>query len=175
EPPAMRYRVDAAQGDPRRLRAHRAERRAHGPDHQVLLARRRRLAALAGHLDGQPAVGDARLDLVVERQRQAQRVEPRPQVGAGGGRAHPGRPLRPGHAAHARPSAAEAAAGSTWTVTGAGAADTAQSGSFSPLPVIVQTTRDPASSCPFWRAWIRPATPAADASSPNTASWPASI
>ena len=99
EPPAVRYRVRTAQGDARRLAAHRAERSAHGPDNQVLLACRGGAAALAGHLDRQPAAGDAGLDLIVEPQRQAQRVEPGPQVGAGGGRTYPGRPLRPDQAA----------------------------------------------------------------------------
>ena len=90
EPPPVRYRVRAAQGDSWRLPADRAKRRAHGPDHQVPLARCRGATALAGHLDDQPAVRDPGLDLVVQRQRQAQRVKPGPQVGAGGGRAHAG-------------------------------------------------------------------------------------
>ena len=59
-------------------------------------------------------------------------------------------------------------------MTGAGAADTAQSGSLRPLPVTVHTTREPAATWPCSRAWSSPATLAAEASSPNTASLAAS-
>ena len=67
-----------------------------------------------------------------------------------------------------------AAVASAGMVAGAGAPDRAQSGSFRPFPVIVQTTRDPAGIWPLALARSRPATLAADASSPKTASWVAS-
>ena len=59
-------------------------------------------------------------------------------------------------------------------VAGAGAPDSAQSGSFSPLPVTVQTTREPAGIFPPAQHLSSPATLAAEASSPNTASLVAS-
>src|SRR6516165_12557046 len=69
-----------------------------------------------------------------------------------------------------KPRAVAAAAASTGTVVGAGAPDRAQSGSFRPLPVIVQTTREPAGIRPSADAASRPATLADEPSSPNTAS-----
>ena len=60
--------------------------------------------------------------------------------------------------------------GSAGMVAGAGAPDRAQSGSFRPFPVIVQTTREPAGIWPLALALSRPATLAEEASSPKTAS-----
>ena len=57
---------------------------------------------------------------------------------------------------------------------GDGAPDSAQSGSFRPLPVIVHTGRDPAGICPLALVRSSPATLADEASSPNTASLVAS-
>ena len=54
----------------RRLGADGCERRPHGPDDQVLLARPGQVLALAGDLDGQPGGQDPRLHLVVQRQGQ---------------------------------------------------------------------------------------------------------
>src|SRR5262249_3792499 len=80
------------------------------------------------------------------------------------------RPGRSAHSIQARPRAAAAAPESTGTVVGAGAPDRAQSGSFRPLPVIVQTTREPVGTRPSADAASRPATLADEPSSPNTAS-----
>src|SRR5256714_1821971 len=53
-------------------------------------------------------------------------------------------------------------------VTGDGAVEIAHSGSLSPCPVTVQTTRDPAGTSPTSVTWSNPATLAALASSTNT-------
>ena len=59
-------------------------------------------------------------------------------------------------------------------VAGEGAPDRAQSGSFRPFPVMVQTTREPAGIRQAAHDFSSPATLAAEASSPNTASLVAS-
>src|SRR5689334_25225923 len=74
----------------------------------------------------------------------------------------------------ARPRAVAAEVTSGAMVAGLGAPSRAQEGSFRPLPVIVQTTRDPAGIWPLALARSRPATLAEEASSPQTASWVAS-
>src|SRR4029077_5542048 len=63
-----------------------------------------------------------------------------------------------------------AAPASTGIVAEAGWPDTAVSGSLRPWPVIVHTTTAPAGTWPLARAWSSPATPAAEAGSPNTPS-----
>src|SRR5689334_12226894 len=73
-----------------------------------------------------------------------------------------------------RPRAVAAEVTSGAMVAGLGAPSRAQEGSFRPLPVIVQTTRDPAGIWPLALARSRPATLAEEASSPQTASWVAS-
>ena len=149
QPSPLRDRVRTAQREPGRLPARgRRERHAHGPHHQVALARRGILRALAGHLDRQAGAGDFGFHLIVQRQRQAEGVEAGPEVRARRRDADPHAAPRPVHRCasprrQASSRAAAVATASAGTITGVGAADTAQSGSFSPLPVIVQTTRGP--------------------------------
>ena len=64
---------------------------------QVVLARFGQVRPLAGDLDGQPALTDPRVHLVVQAQREPERVEAGAEVGAGRGHAHPHRIGRPGH------------------------------------------------------------------------------
>ena len=74
------------------------ERHPHRAEDKVLLPRVRDIRhAFAGDLDGQPGPGDARLDLVVQPERQPERVKSWSQVRAGGGHPHPHRPLSPLH------------------------------------------------------------------------------
>ena len=149
------------------LPADGGKRGPHSPDDQVLLAGCGGLAAVAGHLDLHPVRQDLRPHRVVQAQREPEGVEARAEVRAG-------RRDGDGHLAvgpaHPSSSAAAAAAASTPIVTGADSPAMAVSGSFSPLPVIVQTTTEPAGTCPRCRACSRPATPAAEAGSPKTPS-----
>ena len=94
----VRDRVDAPQPDARRLDAQLVERGPHGADHQMASPRGRGLLSRAGHLDRQPVGDDPRLDHVVQGQRQAQGVETRAQVRAGGRDADGHRPVRPARA-----------------------------------------------------------------------------
>ena len=75
-------------------------------------------------------------------------------------------PVTPGPAPRPRPP------GSVVPTVAAGsfAIAVTMSGSFSPVPVIVHTTTEPRAICPAALACSSPATPAAEASSPNTAS-----
>src|SRR5882757_8449517 len=92
-------------------------------------------------------------DVVVEAQRQAEGVEARTEVRAGGRHLHRHGTLAYLHGqGQARPSCAAAAPASTGTVTGFGAPAIAHSGSFKPLPVTVQTTCSPALNQSFSRA-----------------------
>src|SRR5207244_12946976 len=84
----------------RKAAARRVVGRAHAPGHDVALIRGE--PARAFPLDGDPhAVGLFGGDLVVERERQAERVEPRPQVGGAGRNADVHLPATAGTAASA--------------------------------------------------------------------------
>src|SRR5690606_4873907 len=140
--------------------------------------------SLADDLDLHARSGESGLDLVVQAEGQSQGVETRPEVRRGRGHTHHDRSAvghrhlqiertrcRNRRADDQASSRAVAAAwASTGIVPGAGAPEIAQSGSLRPLPVTVHTTRSPASISPCSRAWSRPATLAAEASSTNTPS-----
>jgi hypothetical protein len=72
-----------------RLAAEQVERDAQGAYEQVVLVTGKRLRALTRDVDVQARVGDADDHVVVEPQREAEGVEARAQIGAGGGGAHP--------------------------------------------------------------------------------------
>ncbi len=111
--------------------------------------------------------------IVVQVERQPERVEAGTEVGTRRRDPDVGRAAakcRTGHVsppARAWPAAAWA---STGTVSGLGAPAIAHSGSLSPLPVTVQTTVEPAGSRPSAAVMSSPATLAAEAGSTNTAS-----
>src|SRR5262249_34401320 len=151
--------VRAAHGQPRRGHPEPGAGGQQGPHHEVALVQRDRAGALAGHLDGQPGAGDLDLHLVVEREGEAERVEGRPQVRAGGGDPD----------LHASSSAAATAVGSTGTGSTSSMPRSAVSGSFRPWPVTVQTTSEPAGKRPSAAVISRPATLVADAGSTKTA------
>lgn len=85
----MRDAVGADDLQPAGLAAEQVERGAQGAHEQVALVAGQALAALTCDVDVQPGVGDPDDDVVVQPQREAEGVETRPQVGAGGGDAHP--------------------------------------------------------------------------------------
>ncbi len=89
EAAAVRDAVGADDLQAARLAAQQVEGGAQGPYEQVALVPRERLAALTRDVDVQSGVGDPDDDVVVETQRQAEGVEARAEVGAGGGDAHP--------------------------------------------------------------------------------------
>ncbi len=93
----MRDAVDAAQPEPGRLAPGHGERRPHRAHDQVILARPGQVRAFAGDLDGQPGRADPRVHVVVQGEREPERVEARSQVRAGRGHSHPYDVLRPGH------------------------------------------------------------------------------
>src|ERR1700733_1890744 len=93
----MRNPVDAAKPDSRRLGPDGGEGRPHGPDDQMLLPRPGQVSALAVDLNGNPGFTDPRVHLVVQGQRQPERVEARTEVSAGRGDLYPHRVVRPGH------------------------------------------------------------------------------
>ena len=97
EAAAVRDPVHAAQPDARWLAPGDGERRPHRAHDQVFLAGSGQVRALAGNLDGQPGLADPRVHVVVQAQRQPERVEARPQVGTGRGHPHPHHVLRPAH------------------------------------------------------------------------------
>jgi hypothetical protein len=72
-----------------RLPAQQVEGGAQGPYEEVVLIAREGLAALARDVDVQPGVGHPDNYVVVQPQRQAQGIEARTEIGAGGGDAHP--------------------------------------------------------------------------------------
>ncbi len=71
------------------LAAEQVERGAQRAYEQVALVAGQRVAALARDVDVQPGVGDPDDDVVVQTEREAEGVEARAQIGAGGGDAHP--------------------------------------------------------------------------------------
>jgi hypothetical protein len=89
EAAAVRDAVGADDLEAARLSAEQVEGGAQGTYEQVVLVAREGLAALAGDVDEQPGVGHPDDHVVVEPQRQAEGVEARAEVGAGGGDAHP--------------------------------------------------------------------------------------
>lgn len=89
ETPAVRDAVGADDLQAAGLAAQQIEGGAQGTDEEVALVTRKGLAALTRDVDVQPGVGHPDDDVVVEPQREAQGVEARTEVGAGGGNAHP--------------------------------------------------------------------------------------
>jgi hypothetical protein len=144
----MRYGVNAAQPDAWRLPAEQVERRPHRTDDEVVVAVPCGLLADPGDLYAQPTAGDLGPDDVVHTERQPERVEAGADVGAGRRDPHLDGPVQPAaigvRRAHDRPSSAAAAVTSAATVRGSGSPATATSGSLIPVPVIVQTTTEPA-------------------------------
>ncbi len=103
ESAAVRDGVHAGQRQAGRLGAHHLERGAHRADHQVRLAGRHGAGSLARGLDVEAGVGDGAGELVAQRQRQAQRVEPRAEVGARGRDGDPDRAVDEGRHPRLRP------------------------------------------------------------------------
>src|SRR5690606_9435907 len=89
EAPAVRDAVGADDLQTARLPAEQVEGGAQGAYEKVALVPREGLAALTRDVDVQPGVGHPDDDVVVKAQRQAEGVEARAEVGAGGGDAHP--------------------------------------------------------------------------------------
>ncbi|BFO15299.1 hypothetical protein SHKM778_16870 [Streptomyces sp. KM77-8] len=86
---AVRNAVGADDLQAARLSAEQVEGGAQGAYEQMVLVAREGLAALTGDVDVQSGVGHPDDDVVVETQREAEGVEARAEVGAGGGDAHP--------------------------------------------------------------------------------------
>ncbi len=89
ETPAVRDAVGADDLQAAGLAAEQVERGAQRAYEQVALVAGQRVAALARDVDVQPGVGDPDDDVVVQTEREAEGVEARAQIGAGGGDAHP--------------------------------------------------------------------------------------
>lgn len=85
----MRDAVGADDLQPVRLSTEQVECGAQGAYEQVRLVALQGVGALARDVDVQPGVGDPDDHVVVEAQREAEGVETRAQIGAGGGDAHP--------------------------------------------------------------------------------------
>lgn len=85
----MRDAVGADDLQAARLAPEQVEGGAQGPYEQVVLVAGERSRALARDVDVQAGIGHAHHHVVVEPERQAEGVESRPEVGAGGGDAHP--------------------------------------------------------------------------------------
>src|SRR5690606_1570362 len=86
---AVRDAVGAHDLEAAGLPAEQVEGGAQGAYEQVPLVAREGLAALTGDVDVQSRVGHPDDHVVVEAQREAEGVEARADVGAGGGNAHP--------------------------------------------------------------------------------------
>src|SRR5690606_3376370 len=89
ESAAVRDAVGAHDLEAAGLPAEQVEGGAQGAYEQVPLVAREGLAALTGDVDVQSRVGYPDDHVVVEAQREAEGVEARAEVGAGGGNAHP--------------------------------------------------------------------------------------
>src|SRR5690606_24962913 len=89
ESAAVRDAVGAHDLDAAGLPGEQGEGGAQGAYEQVPLVAREGLAALTGDVDVQSRVGHPDDHVVVEAQREAEGVEARADVGAGGGNAHP--------------------------------------------------------------------------------------
>src|SRR5690606_6835389 len=89
EAPAVRDAVGADDLQAARLAAEQVEGGAQGAYEQMALVAREGVAALTGDVDVQPGVGHPDDHVVVQAQREAEGVEARAEVGAGGGDAHP--------------------------------------------------------------------------------------
>src|SRR5690625_4531548 len=131
----------------------------------MILVPRDRLTTLAANFDVPLVIAGHSGHAIVEAQGQSQRIESRPQVGAGG--RYPD-----GHriAHYLRPAARAAASTSASIRASASTVNplSAVSVSLSPLPVTVTTIVDPGSSSP--PACVSPAAPAAEAGSTKTPS-----
>ena len=156
----------------RRLRAHRVERGAHRPDHQVGLVAGYGVGPLAVDLDRESVGDHLRLELVAEPEGQAEGVV----AGAEVGRWWRARETCTGpstnRAIRSSPAAAAAASTSASTMlsTRWPKPSSAVAVSLSPWPVTVTATVAPAYESPSSRSWSRPATPAAEAGSTKTPS-----
>ena len=146
EAPRVRDPVVAAQAQARGLLPHQLEGRAHRAHHEVRLVARHAVRAGALHVDHQAVGQHLGLELVAQRQREAEGVEPRTEVGGGGGHGDAHGPLDEGGHAQVRPAAAAAASTSASTTVSTTSPNdsSAVAVSLRPWPVTVIATVAPA-------------------------------
>src|SRR5699024_9610652 len=144
------------------------ERGAQRPHDQVLLALGYLPGAGTGDLHAGRPGGGSHLQVVVDAMGQAESVESRAQVGAGGRHPHTGLITDQAYD-QARPRARTASAVRAGITSGSTrASPSAVAVSFRPCPVTVHTTVAPAGTSPASARTSSPATLAAEAGSTNT-------